>query len=152
VTRPEPLPDTWYSRDFLVLLEVARRFADDPTTSRVEAGDIADTLGLDHAMVCAIGGTLRDAGFVDGIGVDQVPGLIIFTHLTPTGRREVGMWPSPEVAADRLLAALDAAIANAPTEEAKGKARRVLDAFTSAGRDLLVDVAGGVVTGQISGG
>jgi len=152
MTRPEPLPDQWYSRDLLVLREVARRFADNPATSRVEAGDIADTLGLDHAVVCAIGGILRDAGFVDGVEVDQLPGLVLFTNLTPTGRREVGLWPSPDVAADRLLAALEAAVTNAPTEEARGKARRVLDAFTSAGRDLLVDVAGGVVTGQISGG
>jgi hypothetical protein len=65
--------------------------------------------------------------------------------------REAGAWPSPDAAAGRLLAALQAAVDQAPDGEATSRARRALEAVRSAGRDFLVDVASGVVTGQISG-
>jgi DNA-binding MarR family transcriptional regulator len=149
VSRPEPLPDQWYSRDLLVLHEVACAFANDPQATP-EASDIAKALDLDEDLVGIIGESLKEAGYVDGITTSS-DGIIIFTKLTPAGRREVGLWPSPETAADRLLAALQAAVDNAPTEEAKSKARRALDAVVSAGRDFAIDVASGVVTGQISG-
>jgi Mn-dependent DtxR family transcriptional regulator len=147
VTRPQPLPDTWYSRDFLVLHEVARRVEADES---LQASDIAEALGMDPKIVGKAGTRLKEDGYL--IGAEAMGhGVIRFFDVTAKGRREVGMWPSPDVAADRLLAALQAAVANAPTEEAKGKARRALDAVTSAGRDFLVDVASGVVTGQITG-
>jgi hypothetical protein len=149
VTRPEPLPDQWYSRDLLVLREVARAFAADPTTNRVAVETVAGALDVDEAIVSAVGETLIDAGFVDGMSTDW--GLIAFTKLTPAGRREVGLWPSPDIAADRLLAVLQAAVHNAPEGEPKRRARRVLDAFVAAGRDFAVDVAAGVTTGQLGG-
>ncbi|TFV49535.1 hypothetical protein [Blastococcus sp. TF02A-35] len=150
MTRPEPLPDTWYSRDLLVLREVARAFGDDPTTTRVDVRAVATALDMDEAAVAAIGETLIDAGFAEGRGTDW--GLAFFSKVTAAGRREVGQWPSPDTAADRLMAALEAAVANAPTEEAKSRAKRILEGFRSASRDFIVDVASGVVTGQISGG
>jgi len=65
--------------------------------------------------------------------------------------REAGAWPSPDTAADRLLAALQAAADKAPEgSEAKTRARRILDGFVAANRDFAVDVASGVVTGQIT--
>ena len=57
---------------------------------------------IGEAIVAAVGETLIDAGFVEGMGTDW--GLVAFTKLTPAGRREVGLWPSPDIAADRLLA------------------------------------------------
>jgi hypothetical protein len=71
------------------------------------------------------------------------------TDIAAKGQREVGQWPSPDTAADRLLATLETAVEKAPTEEAKSRAKRALEAVRGAGRDFLVDVASGVVTGQI---
>ena len=150
MTCPEPLPDTWYSRELPVLREVARL---------AELGDIdvsvdvlAQALNMPQPVIGRAGTLLEEDGYLADTSTAFGTGLVRFGRVTPKGRREVGQWPSPDIAADRLLAALEAAVTNAPTEEDRSKARRVLDAFTSAGRDLLVDVAGGVVTGQISGG
>lgn len=148
--RPEPLPDQWYSRDLLVLRDIAQALAVVPT-ARVDVLDLADRLGLDVVTVSAITGTLRDAGFIDGIEVGELPGLAAVTHLTPAGRREVGLWPSPETAADRLMAALEQAIERAPDGEQKTRLQKIRDGFLSAGREFLVDVASGVLTGQITG-
>ncbi len=148
MTRPQPLPDTWYSRDFLVLREVARRVE---SGESLQAGDIARELGMDWLVVGKAGSRLKDDGYLTA-GEAMGRGVTRFIDVTAKGRREVGQWPNPDVAADRLVAALQAAVEKAPTEEAKGKARRALEAVTGAGRDFLIDVASGVVTGQISGG
>jgi len=126
---------------------VARLLSSD-AYAQVAAGDVANTLGLDERTVTAIGGALRDAGFVDGIAVDEIPGLIRFTTLTPAGRREMGLWPCRQVAADRLMVALEQAIERAEGEQ-KTRLQKIRDGFLSAGRDLIVDVASGVTTGQI---
>ena len=104
MTRPESLPDQWFSRDALVLREVARALGAD-LGARPAAADIADALGMAPATVEGVGVLLRDAGFVDGIDTAE-GGIVLFTALTPKGRREVGLWPSPDTAADRLLASV----------------------------------------------
>jgi hypothetical protein len=147
VTRPEPLPDIWFSRDLPVLREVARRLEEQPDVG-FNVVDVADTLQLTFEVAARAGQRLKDDGYLDGMESAE-HGVIGFTNLTAKGLREVGQWPSPDTAADRLLAALEAAVEKAPTEEAKSHAKRILDGFRSAGRDFLVDVASGVVTGQI---
>jgi DNA-binding MarR family transcriptional regulator len=149
VTRPEFLRDQWFSRDALVLREVARAFEAD-FGARPAAADIADALGMDPATVEGVGVLLRDAGFVEGIDTDQ-GGIVLFTALTPTGRREVGLWPSPETAAERLLASVDGAIERAPEGEQKTRLTKLRDGLLGISRDLLVDIASGVLTKQIGG-
>lgn len=149
MTRLDPLPDQWFSRDALVLQEVAHAFEAD-LDARPAAPDIADALGLDCATVERIGVLLRDAGFVEGIDTDQ-GGIVLFTALTPAGRREVGLWPSPDNAADRLLAAVDEALERAPEGEQKTRLQKVRDGLLGISRDLLVDIASGVLTKQVGG-
>lgn len=149
MTRPEPLPDQWYSRDLLVLREIATVLSSDPD-AHVDVDHLAEKFGLDQRTASAVTGTLRDAGFIDGMEVEDLPGLVIVTKLTPAGRREVGLWPSPDTAADRLMAALEQAIEQAPEGPQKTRLKKIRDGFLSAGRDLIVDVAGGVLTGQIA--
>src|SRR3712207_5197422 len=43
MTQPEPLPDTWFSRDLPVLIEAVRHF--DTTTQPLAAATVADSLG-----------------------------------------------------------------------------------------------------------
>ncbi|NEK84886.1 hypothetical protein GCU60_03775 [Blastococcus saxobsidens] len=49
-----------------------------------------------------------------------------------------------------FMAALDQAIGRAPEGPQKTCLQKIRDGFLSAGRDLIVDVAGGVLTGQIA--
>jgi hypothetical protein len=99
-------------------------------------------------LVADIGSVLKDAGFVDGIDTDQT-GVILFTKLTAAGRREVGLWPSPDSAADRLLPAIEAAIARTPAGDDRTRLERARDAFLGMAREIVVGVATNVITGQI---
>jgi hypothetical protein len=112
--------------------------------------DVVEALQLPFEVAARAGQRLKDDGYLDGMESAE-HGVIGFTNVTAKGRREVGQWPSADTAADRLIAALEAAVEKAPTEEAKSRARRILDGFRAAGRDFAVDVASGIVTGQISG-
>lgn len=145
MTRPEPLPDTWYSRDFLVLREVARRIE---AAESLQTGAIAETLGMDPKVAGRAGSRLKEDGFVKG-GESTGAGVTRFTDLTAKGRREVGQWPSPDAAADRLLAALDAAIAKAPEGEQKGRLQKAREALGGMTRDLFVDLVGGAIRGEL---
>lgn len=89
---------------------------------------------------------LRDATFQPTLSGAEAPGSWVGAVSA-----NAGAWPSPDTAADRLLAALQAAVDKAPEgSKAKTRARRLLDGFLAAGRDFAVDVASGVVTGQIT--
>ncbi|SFK37099.1 hypothetical protein SAMN04488085_101268 [Geodermatophilus ruber] len=131
-----------------MLHEVAHAFADDPQATP-EASDIAESLNLDEDLVGLIGESLKEAGYVDGISTAS-DGIIIFTKLTPAGRREVGLWPSPDTAADRLMASLEQAIDRAQGEQ-KTRLQRVRDGLSQAGRDVVIGIATGVATGQLGG-
>jgi hypothetical protein len=61
----------------------------------------------------------------------------------------VGAWPTPEGLADRILAALADTAENGPSEEERGKARKVLDAAGGVGKSVLTNVLTKVLTGEI---
>lgn len=48
------------------------------------------------------------------------------------------------------MAALEAAVENAPTQEEKTRAKRILEGFRSASWDFVIGVVIGVATGQIN--
>jgi hypothetical protein len=130
VTRPEPLPDTWYARDFLVLREVARRAEAGESLLR---DDIAEALGMEARVVGKARSRLKEDGLLDGReGAGEE--VLLFGDLTGKGRRAVGQWPSPDIAADRLLAALESTIVRAPEGEQKTRLQKIRDGFASAGR------------------
>lgn len=149
MTRPEPLPDQWYSRDLLMLRHIADVLSADPM-ARVAVDDLGEHFGIDEITASAVTGALRDAGFIDGVEVAQLPGLALVTKLTPAGRREVGLWPSPDTAADRLMASLEQAIDQAEGEQ-KTRLQKVRDGLAKAGRDVIIGIATGVATGQLGG-
>jgi hypothetical protein len=55
------------------------------------------------------------------------------------------------VAADRLIAAPRQAVEDAATPEEKTKRQKILTSVMDGGRDFLVSVAAGVLTGQVGG-
>jgi hypothetical protein len=139
-----------------VLIEAVRHFdaARDPGAfiPPLAAVTVAEHLGREVEDVMAAVRALARGGYVEEMraSMSSKAGSRI-KQVSAEAYRAVGAWPSPDTAADRLLAALQAAVDNAPEGEAKNRARRILDGFRAAGRDFLVDVASGVVTGQISG-
>jgi hypothetical protein len=148
MTRPELLPDTWFSRDLPVLVEAVRHF--DAVNQPLSADTVAETLGWDVETVMAAVRALDRGGLVQDMVGGGAPGAWIGA-VSADAYRAAGAWPSPDTAADRLLAALQAAVDKAPEgSEAKTRARRILDGVVAAGRDFAVDVASGVVTGQIT--
>jgi hypothetical protein len=148
MARPDLLPDTWFSRELPVLVEVVRHF--DSTHQPLAATAIAQDLGWEVETVTAGVRALIRGGYVEELGIDMGPGGAWIGQVSGQAYREVGAWPSVETAADRLLAALEAAVENAPEGEPKSRAKRIRDGFLAAGRDFAVDVASGVLTGQIT--
>jgi hypothetical protein len=141
--------DTWYGRDLSVLVEVVRRFDEEPT-GRVSMWEVADASGLSEDDVIRAAQALTNAGLVTTSGT-MTKSMESFRGVSTEARRHAGLRPSPEAVADRLVAALQAAADSASEGEPRTRARRALDAFVAAGRDFAVDVAAGFTTKQLGG-
>lgn len=142
------LPDVWATRDYPVLIAAAQLLDADglPHTS----DEIAEVAGIERAAVVRALVNLGH-GFLEVRSESSINEEDCFvTGITAEGLRAAGQWPSPETAADRLISALDEQIDN--TVEGTPKASRLhtlRDNITSVGRDVLVEVMGGVLTGRI---
>ncbi|SDS08177.1 hypothetical protein [Actinopolymorpha singaporensis] len=146
----EPIEDTWYTRD-LPLLRATVRLCDKSATGGASFTGIAAESGMSESEVHAGLRALDHGGYFVKTEGAWGAGIIHVFGVTGEARRVVGSWPSPETAADRIEAALEALAKNAPTEVEKSNARRALEAIRSAGRDVVVSVAAAVITGQIPG-
>jgi|GEM_PF-1996352 len=145
---PDALPDLWTTIDYPVLLEAARLQS---TNGRpVTSAELAEGTGLDVTVVVRAIGRLAQR-YVEVRSVSSLAATdYLVTGVTADGLEAAGQWPSPEVAADRILAALDAAIDDTTEGSPKqGRLKAARDAVASIGRDLLVQVASGVITGRI---
>lgn len=96
-------------------------------------------LGFDARQAGGASDRLYESGYITG----RISGI------TERGRREVGLWPSPEVGYERLLAKLDELI-EASTPEERTKLQRVRDTVVSSGGQLGVTLAGAVL-GNVMG-
>ncbi len=142
------LPDTWFSRDLPVLVQAVRHF--DATIQPLAAATVADRLGWPVERVAAAVRALARDGYVQDLPDFDSEGGREMAGVSAQAYREVGAWPSAETMADRLLAALQTAVDNAPDDEARSRGRRVLDAVRAAGPGFLRDVGSGVITNLIT--
>lgn len=143
----QPLEDKWSSRDLPVLITAVRLLEEEDT---VDAATIASELGLSHRAVVV---ALTHLGHQhlevsDMSSFDAADNYV--TGVRPAGLEAAGQWPTPEAAADRLSAALEAMLDAAP----EGSSRRsrliaLRDGVLGAGRDVIVDVAASVITGRL---
>ncbi len=143
------LDDVWATRDLPVLVATVRLLEEHPGLPR-QAGEIAELTGLPEAEVQK---ALRNLA-TDYLEVADWASLgshdFVAVNYTSDALRATGAWPSPELAADRLLAALSTAIDNAAEGSPKQSRLRALrDGFLAAGRDVTVEVAAAVLTGRI---
>jgi hypothetical protein len=143
----EPLPDTWHRRDLPVLRAVVRRY--DETGEPVKIKTVVDDTGLAAEDVQRAARALADAYLVD---TWKLHGgyAAFFKKVSAEARQLAGSWPSPDNGADRLIAALEKLVREAPTEDERTRAQKVLDFFTGAGRDIAVSVATSVITGAVT--
>lgn len=70
-------------------------------------------------------------------------------RVSAEARQLVGLWPTPETALDRMIAALDAIAEHTDDEDTRTRARKVIDGLTGAGRQIGIAAATAVVTGHI---
>jgi hypothetical protein len=108
----DQLDDVWDSRDLPVLREVCR--AKQRERGAVDLEPISETLGISLDEVTAAALNLERGGLVElvrGFGVTDVK------DVTGQALREVGLWPSPATAFDRLIAALESIAANTDEDE-----------------------------------
>jgi hypothetical protein len=145
-TRPALIDSVWYPVDRPVLLGIAQSLRTSPG-EWVHAPQVATSVALPLDEVVAAGQRLAGEYIV-------IKDLTTFggpdwaaTALTSAGLREVGLWPTPETALDRFVAALEAAEAQAAPED-KPKLRAVIRAVGGMGRDLGVNVFSALLTGQ----
>lgn len=147
----EPLPDTWHNRDLPVLREVVTRIDaqtraklpfkeltaaldfDDDTTSRALAALERDDL---VTLKWDIRGDWARIQSIDDVSADAY--------------RQVGAWPTPDTAADRLIAALEHLAATTDNDDERTRVRKILDGFAGSGRQIAVGVGTAIITGQVT--
>lgn len=142
--------DVWSSRDFPVLREAAAAW-EESGREAVHEVPIVEATGLSIEVVRHSVATLVATGFLEGRvlrGDDTIMSVMV-TAVTERGMREVGLWPSAEVGADRLIEALDELIEQADDEDSRSWLVKVRDGLVGAGRDIVVSVAAAVLTGQL---
>ena len=142
------LPDLWTTCDLPVLVELVRRLEYEGEQRVFFPFAIGE---LTEQQVGAALRRLREGGFVDGRGVAELEHPLVIVAVTARALQAVGAWPSPEQLADRLLAALADVAEHGRTDDERGRARRALEALRSAGRDMLVNAAGGALGGSALG-
>ncbi len=126
MTHPELLPDTWFSRDLPVLIEAVRHF--DASSQPLAAATVADRLGWEADKVTAAVRALARGGYVEELGVGLgTAGGDYLARVSADAYRATGAWPSVDTMTDRILAALQQAVDQAPEGEAKSRARRALE-------------------------
>lgn len=144
----EPLPDVWHDRDLPVLREVCR--IKDRQRGAVDLKPVAETLGLSSEQVTAAALNLERGGHVELMRGMGSTGVTHVKDVTGQALREVGLWPSPDTALDRMIAALQSIAENADNDEdTRTRARKILDGFAGAGRDIGIAVAAAGLTGQL---
>jgi hypothetical protein len=145
------MDSTWEPRDLPVLDAVARLIDRDGPVPGAYLRDIAGETGLDIEDVVRATNALEAAGLIvmqqrtmGGNG-----GQWRVREVSGEARRLVGAWPTPDNLADRIVAALQDAADNAPTEEERSRARKLLDGATGVGKGVLTGVLVKVLSGEV---
>lgn len=152
------MEDVWDSRDLPVLREVVAHL-DDPATvgSRVTAEHLASEhlAGFNRDDVRRALRNLELGGYVEFPPRNSrkavfKPGdeVVAFTG---AALEAVGAWPTPEVALDRLIAALESVALNAPDDETKTGAAKFAAWLRGSANTVGLSVASAAITGQLPG-
>jgi DNA-binding transcriptional MocR family regulator len=130
----EKLPDVWTTRDFPVLVEVARRIDAGDQTPRVE--EVAATLDMPVEQVQLAGAALKRRGLVDAFGAWQAE-ILRFRNLSGEAYFLTGLHPSGDDAVAALVDALRQAADQVDDPQEKSRLRTLADNALGVGRDVL---------------
>jgi hypothetical protein len=135
----KPLDDVWASRDFPVLVEVARRI--DQGDSLPTIDDIATALDMAPDDVALAGAALLRRNLVKAIGAAEIP-VVRFMDVSAEAYFLTGLHPSGDDAITSLVSALRQAADQVDDPDEKTRLRRLADGFLGISKT----VAGGVLT------
>jgi DNA-binding MarR family transcriptional regulator len=141
--------ERWSRIDLPVLLELARAAESDEGVARID--DIARRHGLRSRDVLTSFDTLKRTGFVDARLDPDSGGEYSFIRLSEKGLQTTGLWPTPETALYRMIAALDTIAENSNDEDTRTKAQKFAAWLRASGTTVGLSVASTVLTGQIPG-
>ena len=148
MSAPQPLPDTWFTRDLPVLRAIARLVDEPPHGSAPYLGAVVPASGLPKPEVVSAAKALVDAGYVEAL-TNYAGEIVRFTALSPEARRLTGLWPTPQGEWERLLEQLEARAAGALTDVERDRWRALADAAVALGPDdgalLMSALIGGYV-------
>jgi hypothetical protein len=141
----EQQPDVWASRDLPVLVEITRRL--DGTRDALSAHQLVDSTRLPEADVDKAIRNLARGKYI----VLDGPWNPTVIDITERALREAKLWPTPETALDRMIAALEHIADNTDEDpDTRSWARRTIDVMKSAGGRIGIGVATAVITGGIT--
>jgi hypothetical protein len=131
---------TWEDRDLPVLRAVLE-ITEEAHRTDASAQAIEEQTGFDGETVQ--GGlralALADPPFFAKVDRRFVAGVDRVWGPTERARRAVGLWPTPDDLADRVIAAFDEAADSAESEERRGAFRRLATMARETGRAVLVE-------------
>lgn len=139
---------TWEDRDLPVLAAIVE--LTEEGEDYIELDQLADRTGFDDATVRRAVFALADEQppFFRYADATTFGGRDIGAVSNPTGyaRRTVGAWPTADALADRIVQGLERAAEAETDQERQGWLRKAAAWFGTAGRGVLVEVAGSAVS------
>jgi DNA-binding MarR family transcriptional regulator len=145
MSNEERLDDVWASRDFPVLVEVARRIDAGATT--VSLSEVVKTLELSTKDVQRAAKALERRGLLETMSV--LDGHVLrVRNLSGAAYLMTGLHPDGDDAISRLISALEQAVEQTTDEDKRGRLRRLADSLKDSPREIV----GAVISTAIATG
>lgn len=145
---PGPLADRWNSRDYPVLLEVARRL--DTDASLFDVRVLSDSTSLSKEELVAAAVALHPTYLQGTVGsaAGQGPFSYLVRGLTDRGRRATGLWPDDDSTADALVQLLERAADQVEDEEDQSALKRAGSLLRGVPAAVIADVTAALIRQQ----
>jgi len=139
--------ETWQWRE-LPILQAAVAWFDELGAGTMQFEDVAAATGL--ALVDVHRGvqrlSLADPSYIFGSETAEARYPLDLIGVQERALVAVGAWPDAESLADRIIRAMGKAAEAEPDQERSSRIRQTATFFATAGRDLLVEVAGSAIS------
>ena len=148
MTTPQPLADTWFTRDLPVLRAIVRLIDEPPHGSAPYLGAVVPASGLPKPQVVSAANALVTAGYCEAL-TNHAGEIVRFTAVSGEARRLTGLWPTPQSEWERLVEQAQARATGAMTDVERERWRAFADAAVAIGPDdgalLMSALIGGYV-------
>lgn len=145
--------DTWFTRDLPVLKAIAEHCDAPEGIVDLRPQQLPELTGLDiDAVKRSLAALIEaDPPYITGVvgSEGRYPSRV--GGITSEARRALGMWPSPEPLADRLVAALNTAADAEPDPQRSSRLRDVAGWLGGAARDLGVEISAALISRNTGG-